>query len=332
MHPLLPLLLTIVPVWSLSLNTPTTHWNYTTASLVSTTSQECKDAYSADIACDDFLLALAVSKEDRWWLPPDYDSPNFDRTCTATCQSSLAEYVANVDKTCNKASDAALKTMPGDDLLDLGEQVHVPVVTIGHILQYTLMRSCTKDEYVASLNLTRRTLTCFFFVSDGSYCYMGQSSVYAPEYTSCGWTCALAYFWVAHEYPYDDYKFGLHDPIMDPEGNRVELISSSVLLDDSQDWSDGWTTVEKCGWTKNETLPLFSTGMLKKAVEQSTNSTATTVTTATTTTAAGSSTVKSTGVSAVTGASAQTGAGESIRMHVEKWMALLILALGIVVV
>ncbi|RHZ51304.1 hypothetical protein CDV55_102838 [Aspergillus turcosus] len=304
MYSLLPLLLAIVPVWSFSLNTPTKHWNYTTASLVSSTSQECKDAYSADIACNDFLLALAVSKEDRWWLPPDFDSASFDRTCTATCQSSLAEYVANVEKTCNKASDAALKTKRGDDWSDLGVQVYVPVVTIGHILQYTLMRSCTKDD-------------------DGSYCYVGQSMGYYID-CDCDYTCALAYFWVAHEYPYDDYSFGVHLASMDPEGNRLELISSSVLFDDTQDWSDGWKTVEKCGWTKNDTLPLFSTGMSKKAVEQSNS-------TATTTTAAGSSTVKSTGVSAVTSASAQTGAGESIRMHVEKWMTVLILAIGIVV-
>ncbi|KAF7128576.1 hypothetical protein CNMCM5793_003364 [Aspergillus hiratsukae] len=305
MYPLLPLLLTIVPVRSFSLNTPTKHWNYTTASLVSSTSQECKDAYSADIACDDFLLALAVSKEDRWWLPPDFDSASFDRTCTATCQSSLAEYVAHVEKRCNKASDAALKTKPGDNWSDLGVQVYVPVVTLGHILQYTLMRSCTKDD-------------------DGSYCYVGQSMGYYID-CDCDYTCALAYFWVAHEYPYDDYSFGLHMASTDNAGNRIELISSSVLFDDMQDWSDGWKTVEKCGWTKNDTLPLFSMGMSKKAVEQSTNSTATAAT------AAGSSMVKSTGVSAVTSASAQTGAGESIRMHVEKWMTLLILAIGVVV-
>ncbi|RHZ61451.1 uncharacterized protein CDV56_107315 [Aspergillus thermomutatus] len=304
MHPLLPLLLAIVPVWTFSLNTPTKYWNYTTASLASTTSQECKDAYSAEIDCDDFLLALAVAKEDRWWLP-DYDSAMFDRACTATCQSSLSEYVANVEKTCNKASDAALKAKGWDDF---GVKVFVPVVTVGHILQYTLMRSCTKDD-------------------DGSYCYIGQSGVYYPE-CDCDWTCALAYFWVAHEYPYDDYQFGVHMNSMDDEGNRLELVSSSVLIDDTQDWSDGWGTVEKCGWTKNDTLPLFNTGISKKAVEKQST---------TNSTAAGSGMVKSTGVSAATSASgtganapAQTGTGERIRMHVEKWMTLLILAIVVV--
>ncbi|KAF7175138.1 hypothetical protein CNMCM7691_006542 [Aspergillus felis] len=308
MYSLLPLLLAIgvVPVWSFSLNTTTEYWNYTTASLSSTTSQECKDAYSANIDCDDFLLALAVSKEDRWWLPPDFDSATFDRTCTATCQSSLSAYVANVEKTCHKASDAALKT---NDTEDLGVKVSVPVVTLGHILQYTLMRSCNKDD-------------------DGSYCYIGQSSFYYPE-CDCSWTCALAYFWVAHEYPYDDYQFGFHIPSRDEEGNRVELISSSVLFGDGQSSSYGWATVEKCGWTKNDTVPLFNTGMSKKLVEKQsiTNSTANSTAASTATIAAGSSTVKTGGLPAATTAS---GTG-SLRMHVETWMTLLILAMGIMV-
>ncbi|GIK06578.1 hypothetical protein Aspvir_002228 [Aspergillus viridinutans] len=306
MYSLLPLLLAIVPVWSFSLNTPTEYWNYTTASLSSTTSQECKDAYSAHIDCDDFLLALAVSKEDRWWLPPDYESATFDRTCTATCQASLSAYVANVENTCNKASDAALKTK---DTGDLGVKVFVPVVTLGHILQYALMRSCTKDD-------------------DGSYCYIGQSSSYYDD-GDCDWTCALAYFWVGHEYPYHGYQFGFHMKGMDEEGNRVELISSSVLFDDWQDSSYGWATVEKCGWTKNDTVPLFSTGMSKEVVEKqsTTNSTANSTATSTATMAAGSSTVTSAGLHAVTSAS-RTG---SIRMHFETWMTVLVLASGIMV-
>lgn len=139
---LLLLAIGVVPVWSFSLDTPTKYWNYTTASLSSTTSPECKAAYSAHIDCDDFLLALAVSKEDRWWLQ-DFDSAVFDRTCTATCQSSLSAYVANVEQTCNKARDAACKTNGPENL---GDPVLVPVVTLGHILQYVLMRSCAKDE------------------------------------------------------------------------------------------------------------------------------------------------------------------------------------------
>ncbi|KAF4168813.1 hypothetical protein CNMCM6936_000758 [Aspergillus lentulus] len=307
MYSLLPLLLAIgvVPVWSFSLNTPTKYWNYTTASLSSTTSQECKDAYSANIDCDDFLLALAVSKEGRWWLP-EYDSAMFDRTCTATCQSSLSAYVANVEKTCNKASDAAFKT---NDLDDLGDKVFVPVVTLGHILQYALMRSCAKDD-------------------DGTYCYIGQSSTYYDD-GGCDWTCALAYFWVCHEYPYDNYQFGIRMKGMTEDGQRVQLISSSVLFNDWQNSTYGWATVEKCGWTKNDTLPLYNMGMSKKVVEkQSTaNSTAISTATSTATIAAASSTVKTAAPHAV---STDSGTG-SIRMHIDTWMAAVILAIGIVV-
>jgi hypothetical protein len=112
---------------------------------------------------------------------------------------------------------------------------------------------------------------------------------------------------------------------MDEQGNRFELVPSSVLFDDWQDPLYGWPTVEKCGWTKNDTVPLFSKGMSKKVVEKQsiTNSTAT----STATIAAGSSTVKSAALQAVTSASGT----DSLRVHVETWTTLLILAIGIMV-
>jgi hypothetical protein len=120
---------------------------------------------------------------------------------------------------------------------------------------------------------------------------------------------------------------------MDEQGNRFELVPSSVLFDDWQDPLYGWPTVEKCGWTKNDTVPLFSKGMSKKVVEKQsiTNSTATSAATSTATStatiAAGSSTVKSAALQAVTSASGT----DSLRVHVETWMTLLVLAVGIMV-
>lgn len=140
-------LLPLLPLTSaFTLNTKTPYWSYTTTSLANTTSEECKTAYSAEIACNPYLLALVNANEMRPYLPSMQKS-NFTDTCTRTCHDSLAQYIQNVESTCSSPEDgdAALK---GVGVWGEMEFRSVPVVTVGRVLEYTLMSACAVDEYV----------------------------------------------------------------------------------------------------------------------------------------------------------------------------------------
>lgn len=139
--------LTLLPLTSaFTLNTKTPYWSYTTTSLANTTSEECKAAYSAEIACNPYLLALVNANEMRPYLPSMQKS-NFTATCTKTCHDSLAQYIQNVESACSNPEDgdAALK---GVGVWGGMEFRNVPVVTVGRVLEYTLMSACAVDEYV----------------------------------------------------------------------------------------------------------------------------------------------------------------------------------------
>lgn len=147
------LLLPLLPLTTaFTLNTKTPYWSYTAASLANTTSEECKTAYSAEIACDPYLLALVNANGMRPYLPSMQKS-NFTDTCTKTCHDSLAQYIQNVEHACSGpgdgdgGGDAALK---GVGVWGKMEFRNVPVVTAGRVLEYTLMSACAVDEYVCS--------------------------------------------------------------------------------------------------------------------------------------------------------------------------------------
>lgn len=152
----LGLLLPLLPLTTaaFTLNTKTPYWSYTAASLANTTSEECKTAYSAEIACDPYLLALVNANGMRPYLPSMQKS-NFTDTCTKTCHDSLAQYIQNVEHACSGpgdgggggGGDAALK---GVGVWGKMEFRNVPVVTVGRVLEYTLMSACAVDEYVCS--------------------------------------------------------------------------------------------------------------------------------------------------------------------------------------
>ncbi|KAL4782253.1 hypothetical protein BJX76DRAFT_297617 [Aspergillus varians] len=178
---------------SFTLDTKSTYWRYTTSSLTNTTSQTCKEAYSAEIACDEYLVTLVNANEDRHFLPSMTQS-NFTNTCTKTCHSSLATYITNVEKACTEPGDAALK---GVGVWGEMKFTKIPVATIGRIFEYTLMRSCAEDE-------------------TGENCYISQSSI-IPSKFSCSWACAVAYWYNQHEYPYSEWQFG------STEGRGVEI-------------------------------------------------------------------------------------------------------------
>lgn len=120
---------------SFSLNVSGPSWDYTTKDLADSTSQACKDAYSASIECDETLLKLVAS------MDPDFHPDNSDlwETCTTTCKDSLDDYVKNVKATCDKDGDLAG--------LDEGRSLDfsVPVSTVGEVFQYMYGRGCAKN-------------------------------------------------------------------------------------------------------------------------------------------------------------------------------------------
>ncbi|RDW63177.1 uncharacterized protein DSM5745_10288 [Aspergillus mulundensis] len=167
-----------------SLDTNSEYWSYTTGALANTTSQACKKAYSAEIACDEYLVALVSAGETRAFLPY-MEFSNFTDTCTKTCHDSLTSYIHNVEGKCSEDTDAALK---GVGKWGEMEFKNIPVVTVGRIFEYMLMRSCAEDE-------------------NGENCYITQSSV-IPITFDCSWSCAIAYRYNQHEYPYSEWAFG----------------------------------------------------------------------------------------------------------------------------
>ncbi|KAL4868044.1 hypothetical protein BDV12DRAFT_197608 [Aspergillus spectabilis] len=231
MHPLAILPFLVLPIYSFNLDTKAPYWGYTTASLATSTSRQCKDAYSAEINCDEFLLALLYANEDRHYLPA-MEPSNFTDTCTSTCHSSLTKYIENVEESCSEPTDAALKGVGHWGEMEFKQ---VPVVTIGRILEYTLMRSCAEDE-------------------DGENCYITQDTSFPTE-PSCTWTCAIAWWWNQHEYPYSEWEFktpeergydDLEDGTWQPLTNHTDVLVQHAVLASLMD--QAWQTVQNCGF------------------------------------------------------------------------------------
>ncbi|KAE8351830.1 hypothetical protein BDV28DRAFT_149622 [Aspergillus coremiiformis] len=228
-HTILAAALLSAVAQAFSLDTSTKHWNYTTNSLASTTSQKCKDAYSTEIACDEYLVQLVDADEERYFLD-DMEPENFTQTCTASCHSSLTKYIANVEMACTERGDAAVSSV---GFLGKDGMENVPVQTVGHIFLYHLMRSCAKDD-----------------------------GVLPPDF-SCSWTCALAYYWNRHFYPYSDWSLG--DPRIsqfDQDGNETKAGNNMVLTTRHGDIMNtgGWRTIQKCGYG-NPAQPPFDVGL-----------------------------------------------------------------------
>ncbi|KAL4939714.1 hypothetical protein BDV06DRAFT_32735 [Aspergillus oleicola] len=242
-YAILPFILPLAT--SFSLDTKTKYWAYTTSSLANTTSQSCKEAYKAEIACDYYLVALVNANEERQFLP-SMEFSDFDDTCTKTCHDSLMEYIENVEDKCSGDGDAALKGRGKYGEMEFDE---VPVSTVGRIFEYTLMRSCAEDE-------------------TGENCYITQSSVIPNDYRSCSWTCATAYWYNQHEYPYSEWQFGSRyyggmDYEFHEDGSTTPInVSGDVLIQHAvleKYMEEGWDNAQKC--QANSTAPHFQTGI-----------------------------------------------------------------------
>jgi hypothetical protein len=121
------------------LNTSGPSWAYTTKDLADTTSQTCKDAYSASIDCDETLLKIVAS------MDPDFDpqSSDLQAMCTTTCSDSLSQYIKNVKAACNKDGDLA-GIASGNKYI-----YEAPVATVGQVFQYKYGQSCAKNGWVS---------------------------------------------------------------------------------------------------------------------------------------------------------------------------------------
>jgi hypothetical protein len=122
-----------------NLNTSGPDWDYTAKDLANTTSQSCKDAYSADIDCDATLLGLVAS------MRPGFQpgTSDFDNTCTSSCKDSLDTYVAGVQAACTAPGDKAQESVGGGDNVDMYLD---PVAIVGQIFQYTFASDCAKSS------------------------------------------------------------------------------------------------------------------------------------------------------------------------------------------
>ncbi|KAL4965511.1 uncharacterized protein BDV14DRAFT_55914 [Aspergillus stella-maris] len=240
------ILLSLLPLASsFSLNTKTKYWAYTTSSLANSTSEPCKKAYSAEIDCDEYLVALVNANEDRPYLP-SMEASDFEQTCTQTCHDSLMSYIENIEDKCSGDEDAALR---GKGKYGEMEFENVPVSTVGRIFEYTLMRSCAVDE-------------------TGENCYITQSSFIPYDLFTCDWTCAVAYWYNQHEYPYSEWQFGSRyyggmDYEYNEDGSTSPInLSGNVLVQHStfeDEMEEAWSTVQEC--QANSTAPHFQTGI-----------------------------------------------------------------------
>jgi hypothetical protein len=122
-----------------NLNTSGPDWDYTAKDLANTTSQTCKDAYSADIDCDPTLLGLVASM--RPGFKPG--TSDFDSTCTSSCKDSLDAYVAGVQAACTAPGDKSQESVGGGDNVDMYLD---PVEIVGQIFQYTFASDCAKTS------------------------------------------------------------------------------------------------------------------------------------------------------------------------------------------
>lgn len=123
---------------SFTLNTIWPDWSFTASSgLASTTSQQCRDAYSAEIDCDYTLIGIVASM--RTVFHPT--AADYDRTCTPACAAALDAYTANVMRACSQPGDLAKESTSNRE-----GTPKAPVAAVGEVFRYKFAQMCAKDE------------------------------------------------------------------------------------------------------------------------------------------------------------------------------------------
>lgn len=113
----------------------------TTSRLADTTSQACKDAYSAVVDCQITIpnLASTLRQGPVWDPSPD----ELERTCVSSCADSLDAYVRSVRDACDQPGDSAPVYEQSDPL---GPTNPTAVADVGELLRYTYARACARNE------------------------------------------------------------------------------------------------------------------------------------------------------------------------------------------
>jgi hypothetical protein len=164
---------------SFSLNVSGPNWDYTTKDLADTTSQVCKEAYSASLNCDETLLKIVAS------MDPDFkpQSSDLEAMCTTTCSDSLSQYVKKVKAACGLHSDLAGVASGNQEIYQ------ALVATVGEVFQYKYGQSCAKNG--------------------SDYCYLTypKSDDWARTEFPCTDECAVKFYQNAHEQRGSAYFF-----------------------------------------------------------------------------------------------------------------------------
>ncbi|KAH6664246.1 hypothetical protein B0J14DRAFT_430310, partial [Halenospora varia] len=201
---------------SFNLNTAGPDWNYLASSLANTTSDACKKAYSATIACDPTLLGLVASM--RPLFKPTFT--DLDNTCTTSCKSSLEAYVQGVKDACKEVGDKAQEFETVGEHTTSGGIVLDSVWNVGEMFQYTLERDC--NTYV-----------------NGTYCYntrLNSASVFV-----CTDTCTAKFYQTSHDWPVSGKMFRYY-----------YLTSRGPWW--SEAFEEGWDRLKKCGIAKEKVV------------------------------------------------------------------------------
>ena len=168
---------------SFDLNTQGPDWSYAAEKLASTTSQRCKDAYSASISCDYTLVGLVAS------MRPGFKPTESDlaKTFTDECKQALDKYTQNLEQECSSEGDRFLVDKGSSD------ESSASIATIGYIFQYRFAQASKKN-------------------GSGQYCYTNHDSYPGARDLSCSDECNIAFFQVAHDYKGFAYQFNYYAP------------------------------------------------------------------------------------------------------------------------
>ncbi|KAF2141026.1 uncharacterized protein K452DRAFT_288409 [Aplosporella prunicola CBS 121167] len=222
---------------SFSLNDSGPDWDYTANDLLNTTSQACKDAYSAQIDCPDTLVGIVASMRPAF----SPTSSDLDDVCTHTCKSSLDSYVENVKKACSADGDKAKESLGG--ACNPCKYTYDPVEIVGQIFQYSYAQSCRKAD------------------SSGDYCAFNKTSSRFSNF-HCDDECALKRFTIAHNYEVASTK----------QFNYYYLIGQTDYW--IKEFEDGWDTVKKCeGITEDDSTSSAAASSSKSSKSSSATAT-----------------------------------------------------------
>ncbi|KAK8139747.1 hypothetical protein PG984_000870 [Apiospora sp. TS-2023a] len=200
--------------------------------LKSSTSAQCRQAYSAEIACPSTLLGIVASMRPGF-KPSEKD---YQGMCTTTCKDALENYVSGVRAACHlNAGDAAqllTKATKPYEYKDL------PVAIVGQLFQYHLAQSCRTD-------VKTRPTDRFYTYRSGKFCEFSTEHAEVDDDFECDDICSSTFFQNAHDYPGSRYEFNYYS-----------------LVNESQWWHDqyaaGYDRLIACGKVRAPSAPTGS--------------------------------------------------------------------------